>query len=98
LRDHIVGGGQQRFRDGKGERLGGLEIDDQLELGRLRNGKVGWLLASENAPGVYASLVTIRSRRRKAARCKSGHTLAPTIPHFTASIGRALRICRIHLH
>jgi hypothetical protein len=28
--DHLVG--QQRFRDGEAERLGGLEVDDELEL------------------------------------------------------------------
>ena len=31
------------------ERLGGLEIDDQLELGRLLHRQVGWLLALEDA-------------------------------------------------
>ena len=35
LFDHLVGGGQQRYRDGEAEHLGGLEVDDELELGRL---------------------------------------------------------------
>ena len=30
------------------ERLGGLEVDDQLELGRLLHRQVGWLLALED--------------------------------------------------
>jgi hypothetical protein len=33
--DHLVSGGQKRFGDGEAERLGGLEVDDQIELGRL---------------------------------------------------------------
>jgi hypothetical protein len=32
LLDHFVGGGQQRFRDGKAERLAGLEVDDQFDF------------------------------------------------------------------
>ena len=35
LLDHLVGGRQQRFRDGKAERFGGLEADYEIELGRL---------------------------------------------------------------
>ena len=31
--DHFVGARQDRWRDGESERLGGLEIDDQLERG-----------------------------------------------------------------
>ena len=38
------------------ERLGGLEVDDQLELGRLHDRQVGRLLALENAAGIDAGL------------------------------------------
>ena len=36
------------------ERLGGLEIDDQLELGRLRDRQVGGFGALENPAGIDA--------------------------------------------
>ena len=35
LFDHLVGGGDQRLRDGQTKRLCGLEIDHKLELGWL---------------------------------------------------------------
>jgi len=35
LLDHLVGSGQQRFRDGEAERPSGLEVDDEIELGDL---------------------------------------------------------------
>jgi hypothetical protein len=47
--DHLVGGGQQRFRDGKAERLGGFEVDHQFELGRLLNRQIGGASALEDA-------------------------------------------------
>ena len=40
-----VCGGQQRFRDGKAERLRGLEVDDKFEFRRLLNRQVGRFLA-----------------------------------------------------
>jgi hypothetical protein len=45
LLDHLIGSRQQRFRDGEAERLGGFEVDDELELGRLHNRQVGGFLA-----------------------------------------------------
>ena|SRR5947207_4305616 len=42
LFDHFVGGGEQLVRDGQAERLGGLQINDQLELGRQLDRQICW--------------------------------------------------------
>ena len=47
--DHLVGGGQQRIRDGEPESLGGLAIDHQLELGWKLDGQLADLCTTEDA-------------------------------------------------
>ena len=59
--DHLVGGREQRRRHGEAEHPGGLEVDDQLELGRLHDRQVRRLRALEDAAGIDADL-TIRIR------------------------------------
>jgi hypothetical protein len=55
--DHLVGGGEQCFRDGEAEGFGGLEIDRRFKLDRLDDRQVRRLLALENASGVEANFV-----------------------------------------
>src|SRR3974390_2454366 len=48
LFDHLVGGGEQRWRHGQAERLGGLEVDHQLETRRLFDWEIAWIGARHN--------------------------------------------------
>src|SRR5260370_37943593 len=56
LVDHLVRKRDQRRRECDAERLRRLEVDHQLEFGRLHEWKVGRFLALENPPGVNAHL------------------------------------------
>jgi hypothetical protein len=57
LLDHLVGRGEQRFRDGEAEGFGGLEVVNHLKFCDLLHGEIGRLVAFENAPGIEANLV-----------------------------------------
>ena len=52
--DHLVGGGEQRRRHFEADRLGCLQVDDELEFARPQDRKVGGLLAFENFAGIDA--------------------------------------------
>jgi len=72
LLDHLIGSRKQFVWDGEAQRLGGLEIDDQLKLCRHLQWKIGRLLTLEDAVDVpcrqaklFAANVTMRSGRLK---------------------------------
>jgi hypothetical protein len=41
--DHLIGGVQEFVRDAEAERLGGLEVDRELERRRLLERQLGWI-------------------------------------------------------
>src|SRR3954447_19659896 len=55
LLDHLIGAQQQRRRDRKAQYLRSLEIDDQLNIGRLLNRQISRLFTLENAADIGAN-------------------------------------------
>ena len=56
LLDHLMGEREQLVGNIQAERLGALEVDHKLELGRLLNRQVGWLSAFEDSSSEYPGL------------------------------------------
>src|SRR5882672_9328415 len=70
--DDLVGAGEDRWRDGEAERLGGIEIDNQLECGRMLNGQIGGLSAFEDLSDVIAAQAGCAGAARSIADQAAG--------------------------
>src|SRR6266550_332213 len=55
--NHLVGAREQRWRHRQAERIGGLEIDDQLELDGLHHRQITWQHALEDAANIASGLL-----------------------------------------
>src|SRR5215469_12504855 len=86
LFDHLVGGRQQRHWDGDAERLGGLQVDGQLELDWVLHWQVGRLVPFEDA----ADILTYLTIRPREARPIAHQTAGLDI--FSPGIGRRQRV------
>jgi hypothetical protein len=80
LLDHLVGARKQRRRHGEPERFGGLEVDHQLELGRLENRQIGRLLALENPADIDAGLAIAFGFLPQHFKHEVEHTIAGLSP------------------
>ena len=57
--DHLVGNRQQARRNGKAERLGGLQIEDELEFSRLHNRKIARFFTVQYSADIDADGCTV---------------------------------------
>src|SRR6516165_10228820 len=78
--NHLVSSREQAWREGEAKCLGGVEVDHELELGRLHDRQVGGLLALENPAGVNAGLaICVAKVRSVAHQAADLGSLAPGI-------------------
>src|SRR5215469_695171 len=72
LFDDLVGAAEQRVWDGEAERLGGLEVDDELELCRLLDWQIGRLRTLQDLVhigcGTPVHVTPVRPVRHEPAR------------------------------
>jgi hypothetical protein len=75
-----VGAGELRQRKGEAERLGGLVVDDKLELGRRLHRQVGRFIAFENAIEIAGRHGTGRKGADYTPRNSLSRTRASWVP------------------
>src|SRR5262245_28971136 len=89
LFDRLIGNGEQPRREGEAEYLGGVEVDHELELGRLHDRQVGGLLALQNPSGIHTGLAICAGDARSVAHQAAGFgTIAPGIDRNHPMVGR----------
>src|SRR6185295_20284401 len=89
LFDHFIRDGNEPRWNGEAERLGGLEIDDELEFGRLQDRQIGRLRAFQDLPNIVAGLpIRVRDIRAVADQTASNGEFAELINR------RQLVLCR----
>src|SRR6266404_5040112 len=79
--DHLIRPLQERRRDGQAKRLGGLEVDDQLEPRRPLDGQVAGLRTLENLVHVGSGAPKIISNVRSIGHKAPGIHTVPVWEH-----------------
>src|SRR4029077_11941751 len=90
--DDLVGASEQRLRHGQAELLRGIEVDYQLEFGRLLNRHIGRLGALEDLSRVSAEQAKGRSEACSIADQAAGSG------EFTPRIDRRNGMARCQRH
>jgi len=76
----LVGTGEERGRDRQSERVRGLQIDYELELGRQQHRQVGRLLPVQDAACIDTDLlISFNAAWSVAHQAARRHLLAPLI-------------------
>jgi hypothetical protein len=71
--EYLVGEGHQIVREFHPERLGCLEVDHELELGRLHDRQISGLGALQNSAGINANLAIHFGKIDAIAHQAAGH-------------------------
>jgi hypothetical protein len=91
LLDNLVGAGEQRRRHLEAKRPCGLEVDHELELGRLHDRQVGGLGAVENAADVNTHLAVGIGELRSVAHQAAGRGELPPLVDRGNCVSRCQR-------